>query len=255
MSGRKTTKKPTRKATKKPTKKATIVKRAKPQKKKKRENALARASRVACRDVQTYKSRLSDVGRVGRKGDDEDVVTFDHDDTMEAVLDDDEVQGEEEAGEDATEKDFEPEDEPMERAKADETEETALEADAADCAPLVAVEYEQPHKHYHHHFIAMEDRRTRSTWTKYELARVLGQRAEQISMGAPVCVEVGSLTDCLEIAEAELKAGRLPFIIRRRFPDTSYYEDWLAYELGHNPQTDLLPVPRNVDWSVFDSFQ
>ncbi|KAI3434843.1 hypothetical protein D9Q98_002897 [Chlorella vulgaris] len=66
--------------------------------------------------------------------------------------------------------------------------------------------------------------------TKYEKARVLGTRALQISMNAPVMVEVGTETDPLEIAYKELREKKIPFIIRRYLPDNSY-EDWSLAEL------------------------
>ena len=49
-------------------------------------------------------------------------------------------------------------------------------------------------------------------------------------MNAPVFVDVSSKTDPLEIAMMELKAGKIPFIIRRRLPNGSY-EDWKVKEL------------------------
>jgi len=61
--------------------------------------------------------------------------------------------------------------------------------------------------------------------TKYERARVLGTRALQISMCAPVMVELEGETDPLAIAMKELKARKIPIIIRRFLPDGSY-EDW-----------------------------
>ncbi|XP_038078261.1 DNA-directed RNA polymerases I, II, and III subunit RPABC2-like [Patiria miniata] len=61
--------------------------------------------------------------------------------------------------------------------------------------------------------------------TKYERARVLGTRALQIAMNAPVMVELEGETDPLQIAMKELKAGKIPIIIRRYLPDGSY-EDW-----------------------------
>jgi DNA-directed RNA polymerase I, II, and III subunit RPABC2 len=68
-------------------------------------------------------------------------------------------------------------------------------------------------------------RTTTSYLTKYERARILGTRALQISLGAPVLVELGDETDPLEIAMKELKARKIPIIIRRYLPDQSY-EDW-----------------------------
>jgi DNA-directed RNA polymerase I, II, and III subunit RPABC2 len=61
--------------------------------------------------------------------------------------------------------------------------------------------------------------------TKYERARILGTRALQISMGAPVMVELSGETDPLAIALRELKEKKIPITIRRRLPDGSF-EDW-----------------------------
>ncbi|CAG7837903.1 unnamed protein product [Allacma fusca] len=66
--------------------------------------------------------------------------------------------------------------------------------------------------------------------TKYERARVLGTRALQISMCAPVMVELEGETDPLQIAMKELKQRKIPIIIRRYLPDGSY-EDWGIEEL------------------------
>lgn len=66
--------------------------------------------------------------------------------------------------------------------------------------------------------------------TKYEKARVLGVRALQISMKAPVMVELDDEIDPLEIAMKELKHRKIPFIIRRYLPDNTY-EDWRVDEL------------------------
>jgi len=66
--------------------------------------------------------------------------------------------------------------------------------------------------------------------TKYERARVLGTRALQISMNAPIMVDAGDETDPLEIAMKELRMKKIPFTIRRYMPDGSY-EDWSLAEL------------------------
>lgn len=66
--------------------------------------------------------------------------------------------------------------------------------------------------------------------TKYERARVLGTRALQISMCAPIMVELENETDPLQIAMKELKAKKVPLVIRRYLPDGSY-EDWSIDEL------------------------
>ena len=74
------------------------------------------------------------------------------------------------------------------------------------------------------------DRVTTPYLTKYERARVLGTRALQISMNAPVMVDIAGETDPLKIAEKELREKKIPIIIRRYLPDGSH-EDWPLKEL------------------------
>ncbi|PRP77626.1 hypothetical protein PROFUN_00487 [Planoprotostelium fungivorum] len=76
----------------------------------------------------------------------------------------------------------------------------------------------------------VRDRKTSRYMTKYERARVLGTRALQISMNAPVMVELQGETDPLQIAIKELREKKIPLIIRRYLPDDSY-EDWSVSEL------------------------
>merc|ERR1712168_1569571 len=78
--------------------------------------------------------------------------------------------------------------------------------------------------------VPKEDRQTTPFMTKYERARVLGTRALHIAMSAPVMVELEGETDPLRIAMKELKAKKIPIIIRRYLPDSSY-EDWSVDEL------------------------
>eukprot|EP01115_Flamella_aegyptia_P002765 TRINITY_DN138_c1_g1_i1.p1 TRINITY_DN138_c1_g1~~TRINITY_DN138_c1_g1_i1.p1 ORF type:complete len:109 (+),score=34.07 TRINITY_DN138_c1_g1_i1:30-329(+) len=62
--------------------------------------------------------------------------------------------------------------------------------------------------------------------TKYEKARLLGTRALQISMNAPITVQLDpGMTDPLEIARKELLCGTIPLKVRRYLPDGTY-EDW-----------------------------
>lgn len=76
-----------------------------------------------------------------------------------------------------------------------------------------------------------KDQRTTTPYlTKYERARLLGTRALQISMNAPVTVNLEGETDPLEIAMKELREGTLPLMVRRYLPDGSY-EDWEVSEL------------------------
>ena len=65
--------------------------------------------------------------------------------------------------------------------------------------------------------------------TKYERARVLGTRAMQISLGAPVTIEVNNLTDPIAIAELELQQNKSPLIIRRYLPNNSFEDVAVKY--------------------------
>nr|BAN21031.1 DNA-directed RNA polymerase subunit rpb6 [Riptortus pedestris] len=81
--------------------------------------------------------------------------------------------------------------------------------------------------------VQKQNRITTRFMTKYERARVLGTRALQIAMCAPVMVEIAGETDPLQIAMKELKNRKIPIIIRRYLPDNSY-EDWGIDELTIN---------------------
>ncbi|XP_068215973.1 DNA-directed RNA polymerases I, II, and III subunit RPABC2 [Palaemon carinicauda] len=80
------------------------------------------------------------------------------------------------------------------------------------------------------HQIPVTKRITTPYMTKYERARVLGTRALQIAMCAPVMVEIDGESDPLQIAAKELRERKIPIIIRRYLPDGSY-EDWGIDEL------------------------
>lgn len=70
--------------------------------------------------------------------------------------------------------------------------------------------------------------------TRFEKARVVGARALQISMGAPILVEApNGLTGPIDIALDELELGNLPMTIRRTLPDGTYQNipiKWLLQE-------------------------
>ncbi|RLI30504.1 DNA-directed RNA polymerase subunit K [Candidatus Bathyarchaeota archaeon] len=61
--------------------------------------------------------------------------------------------------------------------------------------------------------------------TRFEKARVIGARALQISLGAPVLIEVPEgVTKPIDIARLELERKVLPITIRRKLPDGSYVD-------------------------------
>ena len=61
-------------------------------------------------------------------------------------------------------------------------------------------------------------------FSKYEMARILGARALQISMNAPLLIKIGKEDlekvnfDALKIAEIELNSDILPISVNRPYP-------------------------------------
>ncbi len=53
-------------------------------------------------------------------------------------------------------------------------------------------------------------------YTRFERARIIGARALQISMGAPILLDVPSgVVDPIEIAEIEFTKGVIPITVKR----------------------------------------
>ena len=68
--------------------------------------------------------------------------------------------------------------------------------------------------------------------TKYERARVLGERAKQIQQGSPLFIEgMEDVMDSFVLAEEELKQKKIPYIIERPLPHGTSVEYWPLDEL------------------------
>lgn len=83
---------------------------------------------------------------------------------------------------------------------------------------------------------------TRDIWigppklTRFERARIVGARALQISLGAPILVELPpKMSDPIDIALRELMEGALPMTLRRVLPDKTYQDIALSELLGPRP--------------------
>ena len=73
--------------------------------------------------------------------------------------------------------------------------------------------------------------KTQPYLTKYEKARVLGQRAKQIETGSKPLVKVSeNIIDSYVIAELELREKKIPFIIKRPIPGGAF-EYWNLKDL------------------------
>ena len=68
--------------------------------------------------------------------------------------------------------------------------------------------------------------------TRFERARIVGARALQIAMGAPIIIEVPeSRVGPIDIAVLELDSDILPITIRRTLPNGEYQDiplKWLT---------------------------
>jgi DNA-directed RNA polymerase subunit K len=55
--------------------------------------------------------------------------------------------------------------------------------------------------------------------TRFEVARIIGARSLQISLGAPILVDYKGEFDSLKISQEEFKAGMIPMTIKRTLPN------------------------------------
>jgi DNA-directed RNA polymerases I, II, and III subunit RPABC2 len=68
--------------------------------------------------------------------------------------------------------------------------------------------------------------------SRYEKARIIGARALQISLGAPILTDIsGNIVelDSMKIAEKELLSEILPLTVRRTLPSGKYQDIPLAW--------------------------
>jgi DNA-directed RNA polymerases I, II, and III subunit RPABC2 len=85
--------------------------------------------------------------------------------------------------------------------------------------------------------LPIEKRRTRAHMTKFEYARVISSRAVQLQDGADILVNLDGETDAVEIAEKEMRQGKIPLLVERPFPDGSV-DIWPVWEMI--PPRDLM---------------
>ncbi len=79
-----------------------------------------------------------------------------------------------------------------------------------------------------------KNRKTLPILSKYEKAKIIGIRAQQISMGSYVYLDsLRGMTNPLDIAKEELRQKRTPLIVRRAVPGRkgNTFEDWRIEEL------------------------
>jgi len=71
----------------------------------------------------------------------------------------------------------------------------------------------------------MKEQKEEKKFSKYEIARILGARALQIAMNAPLLIKLSKEDlekikyDALKIAEIEFESGVLPISVKKPFPE------------------------------------
>jgi len=76
--------------------------------------------------------------------------------------------------------------------------------------------------------------------TRFEVARLIGARALQISLGAPVFAKVEEIKSPIQVAKLEFKNKLLPITIKRKLPNDeeiiveikAAIGNWLASNAG-----------------------
>ena len=77
--------------------------------------------------------------------------------------------------------------------------------------------------------IEKKPKKTYPILTKFERARIVGVRLQQLAYGAKPRVNTENLKSINEIVQKELDERMIPFIIRRTLPN-GIYEDWKLEE-------------------------
>ena len=76
----------------------------------------------------------------------------------------------------------------------------------------------------------INEKQTTNYITKYEKAKIIGFRAQQLSKGAAPSIDIGEEYNPYNIALMELEQNKLPLMIKRKLPNGSV-EYWKTNEL------------------------
>lgn len=77
--------------------------------------------------------------------------------------------------------------------------------------------------------IEKKDKKTVPYLTKFEKARIIGLRLQQLAYNAEPKIDTTNISDINDIVKEELKQKKIPFIVRRVLPNGNY-EDWKIEE-------------------------
>jgi DNA-directed RNA polymerases I, II, and III subunit RPABC2 len=77
-----------------------------------------------------------------------------------------------------------------------------------------------------------KEKKTIPYLSKFEKARIIGTRLQQLAYGAETKINTENINNINEIVLEELKQRKIPFIIRRVMPNGEY-EDWKMEEFEY----------------------
>ena len=80
--------------------------------------------------------------------------------------------------------------------------------------------------------INTKEKKTIPYLSKFEKARIIGARLQQLAYGAQPKINAENLHNINDIVLEELKQRKIPFIIRRSMPNGTY-EDWKMEEFEY----------------------
>jgi DNA-directed RNA polymerase subunit K/omega len=72
---------------------------------------------------------------------------------------------------------------------------------------------------------------TKNKMTKYEYTKILGMRAQQITMGAEPLIEISDdMKSAIEVAEEELRQRKTPYIVARKI-NSKKFDFWKVEDM------------------------
>tara|TARA_B110000037_G_C16902562_1_gene416807 strand:- start:100 stop:471 length:372 start_codon:yes stop_codon:yes gene_type:complete len=80
--------------------------------------------------------------------------------------------------------------------------------------------------------INTKEKKTIPCLSKFEKARIIGLRLQQLAYGAQPKINTEKFFDIKDIVNEELKQRKIPFIIRRPLPNGTF-EDWKMEEFEY----------------------
>ena len=120
------------------------------------------------------------------------------------------------------------ESEPLDDDEKEDTESSESGDSADESDTIVEVPEDPGQLAIAKQLVPADQRTTMPVLTKYERAKIVGVRAQLIDEGSPLLIDAPpGVTHPVQLALAELRAGKCPIMLKRVFGDGSYEEWWV----------------------------